>query len=195
MLSSLVGSEMCIRDRSKGYMYESSPEANDGTNQHKYMNGEPVVLREELKADCLEAERQRSEVMEFTFNNWRDRPPLVICEERMWFKDDRYSGVPDLLAMRNRRALIIDYKFGRVAVPPAKDNPQLKWLTVLADENYDVEEVTVAIIQPQCGNFTIATRDKDAIRKARRSVMSTLRKMEKDTTKLRPGPAGAFGPG
>jgi hypothetical protein len=171
----------------KGFKNESSPAAQAGTNQHNYMDGEEVALTEEQLESCTEAEAQKIGVMDFMFPDWRDKPPMVITEERMWFKGNRYSGVPDLLAIKDKKALLVDYKFGRGRVAHAKDNSQLKWLSVLVDEKYDVDEITGVIIQPACGNYTMATRTKPQLKNARRSVMSTLRRMEAENPAARPG--------
>ena len=174
-------------DASRAFKNESTPQALAGTNQHTYMAGEEIELPAELLSDCKEAERQRDDVMDFVFPDWRDNPPTVIVEERLWMRGDRYSGVPDLIAMRGGKALIIDYKFGRIKVEDAQDNAQLKWLAVLVDEHYKVDEVTVVIIQPPCGGFTMGNHDKTALEKARRSVQHTLRRVESGKGSFNPG--------
>lgn len=172
---------------SGAFKNESTPQALAGTDQHTYMAGENIKLEPELLSSCKEAERQKADVLDFVFPGWRDDPPVVILEERMWMRGDRYSGVPDLIAMRGGKALIVDYKFGRIKVEDAQDNAQLKWLAVLVDEHYKVDEVTVVIIQPPCGNFTMGNYDKAALKKARRAVQRTLRKVESGKGKFRPG--------
>ena len=181
--------ELCpfTHKASKGFKNESGPAAQAGTDQHLYMDGAKVQLTKEQLEACHEAENQKLEVMDFMFPDWRENPPSVTTEERMWFSGNRYSGVPDLLAIKGDKALIVDYKFGRGKVAHAKDNPQLKWLAVLVAEKYSVTEITSVIIQPACGNFTMATRDKAALKKARRSVLATLKKVEATNPVARPG--------
>ena len=181
--------EGCSRSHelSRPFKNEGSAAAADGTDCHTFMEGKEVDLRPELLSLCREAEAQRSEVLSFAFPDWEDHPPEVIAEDRIWYPGDRYSGVPDLLAFRNGECLCIDYKFGRIPVPHAKENKQLKWLAALIDRKYSVTSVTVCIIQPSAGGFTMHTYDKAALKKARASVLRVLRKIEKGNGPLKAG--------
>lgn len=172
---------------SKPFKNEGGAAAQDGTDCHTYMEGGEVDLRPELLSLCREAEAQRSEVLSFMFEDWEENPPEVVTENRIWYPGNRYSGVPDLLAFKGGKCLCIDYKFGRIAVPHAKDNKQLKWLAALIDRKYSVTSVTVCIIQPSAGGFTMHTYDKAALKKARASVLRTLRKMEGGKTAPKAG--------
>jgi len=174
-------------DASRAFKSESTPQSLAGTDQHTYMAGGKIKLEPELLSSCKEAEQQKADVMDFVFPDWQNNPPTIVLEERMWMRGDRYSGVPDLIAIRNGTALIVDYKFGRVKVEAAQDNAQLKWLAVLVDEHYKVDEITVVIIQPPCGNFTMGNYDRAALKRARRSVQHTLRKVESGKGRFNPG--------
>lgn len=167
---------------------KSSAAAELGSQQHEVMAGIELDLQDVNMEDCREAERQRDTVLDFVYPNWRNCPPSIVLEERIWYRRDRYSGVPDLLAMRDGRGLIVDYKFGRIKVPEAKRNAQLKWLAVLVDCKLKlVDEITVCIIQPRCGAFTTHTYDREALRKARLAVTRHLRRVESRPLILRPG--------
>ena len=181
--------ELCHGSHAAGAKFKSkgSPAATLGTSQHLIMTGVDVDLEDVALEDCKEAERQRDTIMDFVFPDRDSNPPKQILEVRMWYKNNRYSGVPDLLAMRDGRGLIVDYKFGRVKVPHAKGNVQLKWLSVLADRNHKLDKITVCIIQPRCGGFTSHTYDRSDLKRARRSVLYHLRLMESENLLLRPG--------
>ena len=178
---------------SKPFQQKETAEATAGTNQHSYMEwlatgkGEPVELTGGQLEACREAERQKIEIMDFVFDGWADDPPEFFDEERMWYTGGRFSGVPDVLAIRRGEALIIDYKFGRVKVDDAKDNIQLRWLSVLVDKHYRPSEITVCIVQPACGGFTMHTYSRDDVRKLRRKVLDTLRKIEGDKGRFKAG--------
>ena len=174
-------------DASKAFKSESTPQSLAGTDQHTYMAGEEIKLPPDLLAQCKEAELQKVAAIDFMFPNWENDPPTIILEERMWMRGDRFSGVPDLIAIRDGKGLVVDYKFGRVKVEDAQENVQLKWLAVLVDEHYKVDEITVVIIQPLCGNFTMGSYDKAALKRARRSVQHTLRKVESGRGRFSPG--------
>lgn len=71
-----------------------------------------------------------------------------IREIRLFDKDSTFSGKPDLIALKGKKALVIDYKFGRIPVSPAESNLQLSALAVLAMDKYDADDVYVCILQP-----------------------------------------------
>ena len=181
--------ELCHGSHVAGKKFKSkgSAAATLGTNKHLVMTGLNVDLADVDLEDCREAERQRETMLDFVFPDRFANPVTSLLEVRMWYRNNRYSGVPDLLAIRDGRALIVDYKFGRVKVAHAEKNAQLKWLSVLAAYNHKIDKVTVCIIQPQCGGFTSHTYDKDDLKKARRSVQYHLRLTESENLLLRPG--------
>lgn len=74
-----------------------------------------------------------------------------VREQRLWSRGRRFSGQADdcMFSKDGKTALVIDYKFGRVAVDSAERNHQLAALAVLVRDNYpDVETVYVSILQP-----------------------------------------------
>ena len=109
-------------------------------------------------------------------------------ELRMWDKLRRYSGVPDYVAIAGKHALIADYKTGPIAVEHASMNKQLMALAVLVANNFDVDEITVAVIQPKCGQPTLYRYDKKGMRNARQTINRILRRLNDPTLKPKPGP-------
>jgi len=114
-------------------------------------------------------------------------PIQYFNEERMWYRGNRYSGVPDVLAIRDGIGWIGDYKTGPIAVPHASENLQLMALAVLADYNHNLEGCHVAIIQPPCGPPHTHYYDKAALVKARRKITKILRAIEAKHPRLNAG--------
>ena len=82
-----------------------------------------------------------------------DRNGRIIRERRLWLHDLQtlsplFSGKPDGVWTDLDRAVVWDFKTGRGVVPTAEVNWQMRALAVLVAENYAVNEVIVAIIQP-----------------------------------------------
>ena len=137
-----------------------------------------------LARKCL---HQREALMDLMWDDWRTNPPKIIQEERLWYRQEKYSGVPDWVAIRDGLCLIADYKTGPIKVANAAENRQLMWLAVLANSKYKVKEITVSIIQPSVGPPTSHTYDKASLTKARNKVNSVLRRMSDGAAFLRPG--------
>jgi hypothetical protein len=101
-------------------------------------------------------------------------PVRVDRERRLWALRPEdlsplYSGQPDGVALWGEDlAAVWDFKTGRVPVPPAEINWQLRSLAALAAENYQVtERLVVAIIQPWVSpGLTVAEYSAKDIREA-----------------------------
>lgn len=167
----------------------TSDAAEEGNRVHLWLEddtlikleGEELSLAEEMLA-------QRNTVMDMVFPDWRENPPTIIeKEKRLWYNGARYSGKTDYFAIGDRKALILDYKCGRIPVTPAKDNGQMRWNVGLLDRHYAFDEVTVVLVQPRCGPPSIHTFDKKGVKKCRQKVTRTLRLMESANPKLRAG--------
>lgn len=74
-----------------------------------------------------------------------------------------FTGQADLILVKGKRALVIDYKTGRGETPEATDNAQLAALAVLVWLRYGVEEVRVAIVQPWAGKPTVADYSENGL--------------------------------
>ena len=164
-----------------------SNQAHDGIAQHLYMEDDTVELRDDLKPACLQAEEQRRHVIGLVWNDWESNPPEVYLENRLWYRDNRYSGKADYVGIRDKKALIIDYKFGRIKVDDASKNDQLIWLAVLIFANFEVEQVTVSIIQPHCGPPHLHTYDRKDLTRLRSRVLALVRRINSPHASLRAG--------
>ena len=103
-----------------------------------------------------------------------------IREERLWFEIDgkkKFSGKPDLVCLKGRHALIIDYKTGPIPVEHAAANMQLRALMLLVDHNYGpFETITSAILQPRAPEkqWTACVYDKTDIEFSYHYVLQLL---------------------
>jgi len=165
----------------------ASKAASDGTDQHSWMEDNSFELRADLLPACEEAKEQLNHVISLVWGDWTDNPPAVFLEDRLWYRGDRYSGKADYVGIRDKRALIADYKFGRVKVDDAINNEQLVWLAVLVSTNYSVDRVTVAIIQPHCGTPTLHTYNSKDLRRLRNRVLALVRRIDSPHASLRAG--------
>ncbi len=172
---------------SSGMPDNSNKVAVVGDRIHAWLDGEDVKLDSDEMYMAKLCERDRHALFDLVFPDWRNDPPEQSNEERKWYANGRFSGKADVVAWRGRTALILDYKTGRIPVTHAKDNGQLRWLTVLWNQRKRYDEVTVAISQPHCGAMTVHTYDAAALKKARLRVMRVLRKMESPNPTLRAG--------
>lgn len=155
-------------------MPSSSEAADEGTMLHgvceRGIFRDNSVSYEEYIADIESLNTEQCSVVKFckfTVEKFydeliaKDESVLDFKEMRLVSKSGLFSGKADLTFVQLNYALVIDYKFGRGEVEPAEYNMQLATLAVLAMENYNVDTVDVAIIQPRA-------QDKDKrITKAR----------------------------
>lgn len=111
-----------------------------------------------------------------------------IREVRLWDRRDRFSGVPDYVAISDGHALVVDYKAGPIAVEHSSKNKQLMALAVLVSYNFKVNKVTVATIQPKCGKPIIHCYTKTKLASARRHISRILKRMKNPALKPSPGP-------
>ena len=139
----------------------------------------------EVVSELLDA---RNAILKRVWNDWEDNPPEFINEVRIWYRNNRYSGVPDVLAIRGGVAVVLDYKTGPIQVTHASENLQLMALAVLVAWKYKVDRVLVGIIQPLAGPPHTHNYDKDGLKKARNKITRILRKIEDPNAKPVAGP-------
>ena len=166
---------------------ESSPYSIDGTAQHFRMENPKFKIRKDLIPATITAAEQRDHIVGLVWNDWEKDSPEVFLEQRLWYRQNKFSGQADYVAVRDGKALVIDYKFGRMKVDPARDNLQLLWLAILIDFHYDVDQVTVSVVQPYCGIPTLHTYSRMDIAHLRKRVMRVIRNIDNQHAKLRPG--------
>lgn len=177
----------------QGQPDSTSAAASRGTLIHDWLENElngmptPELNPEDLDM-ALACKRDLGTVLNWVWPDWREYPPRIVTEQRLWYRRERYSGKSDVVADYDRHFLVLDYKTGPKPVPDAEDNWQLKALSALVMRHHKPRAITRAIVQPACGGPTIATADgtkeMDALR---RQVLYVLRNLEKFNAPLRPG--------
>ena len=102
----------------------------------------------------------------------------TIKEQRLWLTHNGsllMSGKPDLVVIDGDRALVIDYKTGYLETLEASQNLQLRTLAVMVAANHDVDEVSVAIVQPNIRpGYSIARYDEIDLEVAERQLRKIL---------------------
>lgn len=123
--------------------------------------------------------------------------PVAIREERLWLRDGPFkpifSGKSDVTYIWDRYAAVFDMKSGWCEVPSSEINDQLKTLAVLTALEYDIDECTVAILQPRTGmQVDMATYDKEALQEAEQELRLALKVAELPDAPLNLGPHCSF---
>ena len=155
------GSVKMVNDlRASGKYFElTNPYAPSGTRIHWYLartngKGENLEAEKELTADEMGTARKCQDLRNEIVLVWRDKELLeVIAEKRLWYRTGlipRFSGQPDLVVIGDeKRALIINYKTGRLEAEPAADNLQLRTeIVLLKHVRPELEQIDAAIVEP-----------------------------------------------
>jgi hypothetical protein len=116
----------------------------------------------------------------------------AIKEKRLWLTHHKtyllMSGKPDLVVIDGDRALVIDYKTGYLETLEASQNLQLRTLAVLVAANHDVNEVSVAIVQPNIRpGYSIARYDERDLDLAERQLRKILDDAQDENAVANPG--------
>jgi Protein of unknown function (DUF2800) len=147
-----------LREQHKLY-WAPSPEAAAGTRIHGWL-----ALKDNRESDAFKTAQSAldrselnlaaycSELADEIIEQW-GFADLSFIEQRFFYRQGlwlRFSGQPDLVLVGdNKRALILDYKTGRLEAEPAADNMQLRTEVVLLKHKFPgLEEIDAAIIEP-----------------------------------------------
>jgi CRISPR/Cas system-associated exonuclease Cas4 (RecB family) len=134
---------------------EPTPEGDSGSRIHRALAGEKVQLTAEESEILDKCWWLESVVLKDEFGDLL--PPAIERERRIWCHDPRdlrplFSGQFDLVARRDNKIFIVDYKTGWGDVTQAERNWQLRALVaLLACEEGDPEHpptITAALILP-----------------------------------------------
>jgi hypothetical protein len=144
------------------YFELNNKDATSGTRIHWWLAVTPFTQRENLEAgkqldgsEMGTALRCR-EIQIEKVNAWHgldDRTVKILIECRLFYRTGlrpRFTGQPDFVIMNDaRRALILDFKSGRLESDSAADNLQLRTYVVLLKHEYpELEQIEAAIIEP-----------------------------------------------
>ncbi len=192
--------------RSKNQPDTSSGIAQTGTRIHEAVeSGDRAGLtlaEEQLADDC---DQLALIVFDEVFPDWEKANTTTIKEQRLWlthrgalrdslrqrepsWHGSIFSGKPDLVAINEDRALVIDYKTGYLETIEASRNMQLRALAVLVESNHDVTEVSVAIVQPNIKpGYSIARYDERDLDLAERHLRQLLDEAQAEDAVANPG--------
>jgi hypothetical protein len=148
--------------RADGKLFENNnKDAASGTKIHWWLAVTPWHLRENLEAEQqlsgweMGTARRAREIQLDLIDAWlgnENREVEVLIERRFYYRTGlrpRFTGQPDFLIKDPKRALILDFKSGRLESDPAADNLQLRAYAVLLKYEYpELEDIEAAIIEP-----------------------------------------------
>lgn len=119
-----------------------------------------------------------------------------LIETRLWYRrglfERVFSGQPDLIQInyKTRRAIILNYKTGRVESHEAADNLQLRAEVVLLKHNYpEINEISAAIIEPWVSWESVQVRyTGDDLRQAENQILAICDRARWEADKRVAGP-------
>ncbi|WP_297603008.1 DUF2800 domain-containing protein [uncultured Akkermansia sp.] len=171
---------------------EESEDAAMGTMLHAHMEqGTTPEDPEDAEAVawCREMEKALCEKHLGMKENWTD--VQTVREVRLFERDRLFSGKPDMVAVWDRKALVVDYKFGRIPVSPAECNLQLSALAVLVMDMFEdgaVDEVFVCILQPYASRKepAVCRYTRESVEQARAFFRACIEQAQDEHAPLKP---------
>lgn len=155
-----------------------SEEAESGTRIHAWLANitNDVVLSPEEMEVAEACRTRKAEIL----GEWMkpDSSAYGHVEERLWasYSGFKHSGQADFVSIQHSRALCLDFKTGRNDVAEPNTNQQLRDLAVLIYKNYEeVEEVTVAIVQPFAKKQPPCVYDKRDLRASEAELRNRIK--------------------
>lgn len=168
---------------------EESEDAAMGTMLHACM--EQGTTPEE--PEDAEAVAWCREMEDFLCNKYLGSTDVSRYREvRLFERGDRlFSGKPDMVAVGARRALVVDYKFGRLPVAAAECNLQLSALAVLVMDMFEdgaVDEVFVCILQPYASRKepAVCRYTRESVEQARAFFQTCIKLAQDEHAPLKP---------
>src|SRR3990167_946666 len=158
--------ELCLRYSS----IENQAAGQEGTDLHKAVEtGDYVGLSQEQK-DCVDQVRVYAENIKAGMTTGVSEQKEIKVELR-----DLTFGYVDLLLYQPyspyTETHVVDYKFGRVAVVPVKDNFQMQcYCAAVLETSPTLEKVTGHIVAPRQGYVDAYTFDRSLITQVRQRI-------------------------
>lgn len=146
-----------IRDYGWQYRERYDPARESGVRIHTWLAAKTLERPEpDLNPGDVGTAEKCDELKAALVAQWLREPADLetIIERRFWFRIGlwpRFSGQPDYVLINrfDNRALILDYKTGRIEAEPAADNLQLRTEVALLKHNFGyLDEISCAIIEP-----------------------------------------------
>jgi hypothetical protein len=165
-----------------------NPYAASGSKIHWFLATSPIWTAENLEAErqltaqemnvarrCREL--QREIVSAFVGNN--DQEIEFLVERRFWYRRGLkpvFSGQADFVVLIGDRALILDFKTGRIESDPVSDNLQIRSEAVLLKNEYPhLSEIEGCIIEPLVSWDPVRARYYEAdLRQAEQHILSIV---------------------
>ena len=168
---------------------EESEDAALGTILHAHMEHETTPEGPEdaeAVAWCYEMETFLCEKHLGMKKDWTD--VQTIREVRLFERGRLFSGKPDMVAICNRKAFVVDYKFGRIPVTTAERNLQLSALAVLVMDRCEVDEVSVCILQPYASRKdpAVCRYTRESVEQARAFFRACIERAQDEHAPLKP---------
>jgi hypothetical protein len=138
-----------------GLPEEPTPDSEEGRLLHAACATENLDGLQGEQRDSVEhALRLRDEAMETVFGTALPDDCEFAVEKPLAFgtvrRGEFFRGTADFVAIGEKRALIVDYKFGRLPVEPAADNLQLAaYAAMLTHSERFTGTVFVALVRPR----------------------------------------------
>lgn len=168
---------------------EESEDAAMGTILHAHM--EQGTMPED--PEDAESVAWCREMEDFLCNKYLGSTDVSRYREvRLFERGDRlFSGKPDMVAVGTRRALVVDYKFGRLPVAAAECNLQLSALAVLVMDMFEdgaVDEVFVCILQPYASRKepAVCRYTRESVEQARAFFRACIEQAQDEHAPLKP---------
>jgi hypothetical protein len=172
---------------------ETSRDARLGKLLHTYWAG-PNFDRSFLSADERDVLDLADRLLQDVLNKLAlETQHEFHVEQTLTSKDGRLTGTPDKVYVWGGRrvALVVDLKSGFAVVERAELNLQLRGYAILVVDNYAVDTVYVAILQPRLWSpserITLARYEKDDFEQARTQIAAILDASEREDAPLKAG--------
>lgn len=160
-----------------------TPWRRDGNRGHEVLAGdldeEEIEDDESLRQAVERCERVNAELAEGLGFKGGDEDGGTFLKEQRFFLhgpngEPVASGKPDRVYMMGRRAFIPDFKLGRLEVLPPALNSQLVGYAVVLAEEYDLDEVVLAIVPAWRKVPPVAIIDREGLATWRAAFLSAL---------------------
>lgn len=168
---------------------ESGPAAEEGHRLHKALETGKLDGLDDEQLQVVEMCRGYVEELENQVRGEGERALEILREHRVAICDGATFGTLDYAIFNRRlnRADLVDFKFGRRAVPDAEGNPQVQaYVLGLFEENPDIQTVTVHILLPRRDEVSRATYSRQDIPQIRLRISTIIARCEAPDPELRP---------
>jgi len=184
--SGFAPKEICPGFQNSG---ESGPAAEEGHRLHEALETGKLDGLDEEQLQVVGMCRGYVEALENQVRGEGERTLEILREHRVPICDGATFGTLDY-AIFNRRlchAHLVDFKFGRRAVPDAEVNPQVQaYVLGLLEENPDIQSVTAHILLPRRDEVSTATYSRKDIPRIRLRISTIIARCEAPEPELRP---------